>query len=172
MPPIICLIVAVADNGVIGQNGAMPWHLPSELKYFRARTVGKPVLMGRKTFQSIGKPLPGRDNIVVTRDAAFAAPGVQVVRSLKAALELGCDSGARSGALEIMVIGGAEIFAQALPLAGRVYLTRIHFSPDGDTFLPALDEAQWALTKETPLEQVADERPRATVCIYDRRPPT
>jgi dihydrofolate reductase len=164
----VCLIVVVADNGVIGMSGAMPWHLPSELKYFRARTIGKPVIMGRKTFQSIGKPLPGRDNIVITRDVEFKAPGATVVATLEAAMAAGRVAAAKLSASEIMVIGGAEIYRQALASADRVYLTRIHVTPAGDTFFPPLDAAHWVLADEKPLAQAADELPRATVCIYDR----
>ena len=166
--PIICLIVVAAENGVIGRDGKMPWHLPSELKYFRARTIGKPVIMGRKTFQSIGKPLPGRTNIVVTRDAGFAVAGVVAVHSLDAALGVAKEAAAASGADEIMVLGGAEIYAQALPLAGRVYLTRIAASPDGDTTFPPLDPRQWRLVKSQPLPQPAGELPAATTCVYER----
>ena len=168
--PIICLIVAAAENGVIGHNGKMPWHLPSELKYFRARTIGKPVIMGRKTFQSIGKPLPGRDNIVVTRDTTFAAPGIAVAHTLEAALEQARVAAARSGAIEIMVIGGADIYIQALPITARVYLTRIAAKPSGDTLFPALSTAEWQLISETPLPKTTTGEVAATACVYDRRP--
>lgn len=168
MPAIVCLIVAVADNGVIGRGGTMPWQLASELKYFRRRTLGKPVIMGRKTFQAIGKPLPGRDNIVITRDAEFKAAGTMVVASLAAALAAGRVAAAASGASEIMVIGGADIYRQALASADRVYLTRIHIQPEGDTVFSPLDAGYWRLTNESPLPQSEAERPLATVCVYDR----
>ena len=166
--PVVCLIVAAAENGVIGRDGKMPWHLPSELKYFRARTMGKPMIMGRKTFQSIGKPLPGRATIVVTRDMAFAAAGVVVTHSLDAALEMARKLVAASGTDEVMVIGGAEIFAQALPLAGRVYLTEIAASFEGDVFFPALDPRQWRVAQSAPLAQAPGETPTATTCVYER----
>ena len=166
--PVICLIVAAAENGVIGRDGKMPWHLPSELKYFRARTMGKPLIMGRKTFQSIGKPLPGRAMIVITRDMGFAAAGIDVVHSLDAALVLAAGLVAASGALEIMVIGGAEIYAQALPLAGRVYLTQIAARFEGDAFFPPLEPSQWRLTHSAPLPQPAGEVLPATTCVYER----
>jgi dihydrofolate reductase len=166
--PVLCLIVAVAENGVIGMAGKMPWHLAWELKYFKARTLGKPVIMGRKTFQSIGKPLPGRGNIVVTRDAAFRAPGVQVAGSLAAALELADASAADTGADEIMVIGGGEIFAQALPVVGRVYLTRIALNPTGDATFPPLDLRQWRLVEESRLTGGKDGDPDASACVYER----
>jgi dihydrofolate reductase len=142
MRPDIVLVVAVADNGVIGRDGAMPWHLPADLRHFKRLTTGKPVIMGRKTFEAIGKPLPGRHNIVLTRDRSWAAEGVTVVPNLAEAIAAaGLDPRARAG--EIMVVGGAEIYAQAMPIATRVELTRIHVQPDGDTRFPDLDPAQW-----------------------------
>ncbi len=166
--PILCLIVAVAENGVIGLNGKMPWHLPLELKYFRACTLGKPVIMGRKTFQSVGKPLPGRANIVVTRDATFSAPGAKMAPSLPAAIVLAQDAARASGATEIMVIGGGEIFAQALPLVARVYLTRVAFSPEGDATFPALRPATWRLVSQEPIPAAGPAEPAAMAYIYDR----
>jgi dihydrofolate reductase len=142
MRPEIVLVVAVADNGVIGRDGAMPWHLPADLRHFKRLTTGKPVIMGRKTFESIGKPLPGRHNIVLTRDAAWRADGVTVVPNLAEAIAAaGLDPRARADA--IMVIGGAQVYAQALPIATRIELTRIHLAPDGDTRFPDLDPAIW-----------------------------
>ena len=166
--PMICLIVAAAENGVIGRAGKMPWHLQSELKYFRARTLGKPVIMGRKTFQSIGKPLPGRDNIVVTRDTNFAAAGITVAASLAAALDAARTAAAASGATEIMIIGGVEIYAQALPLTQRIYLTRIAARPDGDAIFPALDPAQWRLTSESPVPGGSNDDVSAVAQVYIR----
>jgi dihydrofolate reductase len=138
----VVLVVARADNGIIGRDGALPWHLPADLRRFKAMTVGKPVLMGRKTFESIGRPLPGRHNIVLTRQPDWSAPGVTVVPNLAEAIAAaGLDPRARAEAL--MVIGGAEIYAQALPLATRVELTEVHLEAEGDTRLPAFAEAQW-----------------------------
>jgi dihydrofolate reductase len=142
--PEIVLVVAAADNDVIGLNGAMPWHLPADLRRFKRMTVGKPVLMGRRTFQSIGRPLAGRHNIVLTRDPAWSTPGVTAVPNLaEAVAAAGLDPRARAG--EIMVIGGAEIYALALPIATRVELTRIHLAPQGDTWF-RLDPAHWLET--------------------------
>ena len=165
----ICLIVAAAENGVIGRNGKMPWHLPAELKYFRERTIGKPVIMGRKTFQSIGKPLPGRDNIVITRDTAFSAAGVVAVGSIEAAVAEAQAAAAASGATEIMVIGGEDIYRQALPLADRIYLTRIAALPDGDVTFPALDGREWRLVGEKPIEQGDAATFVASACVYERQ---
>ena len=140
--PAISFVVARADNGVIGRDNALPWHLPADLKHFKRLTVGKPVVMGRKTFESIGKPLPGRHNIVMTRDAAWHAEGVTVVANLaEAVAAAGLDPNSRAG--EVMIIGGAAVYAEALPIATRVYLTEIHDSPDGDTILPPFTADRW-----------------------------
>jgi dihydrofolate reductase len=139
----IALVVAVAQNGVIGRQGGLAWRLPSDLKFFRQVTMNKPLIMGRKTFESIGKPLYGRDNIVITRNSAFEAPGILVAANLDDALELAQEKALIRGADEISIIGGAQIYALALPRADRIYLTRVHASPDGDTFFPQIDKAQW-----------------------------
>jgi len=137
----ITLVVARAKNGVIGVDGALPWHLPADLKRFKAITVGKPVVMGRKTFESIGKPLPGRQNIVMTRRADWTAPGVTVVPNLaEAVAAAGLDPRVRG---DLMIIGGAEIYALALPVATRIELTEVDAAPAGDTILPPFDPARW-----------------------------
>ena len=138
----LALVVAVADNGVIGRDGALPWHLPEDLKHFKARTMGKPIIMGRRTFESIGRALPGRRNLVVSSQArekgrAAAVAGIEWAASLAEAIAL-C-----AGAAEVCVIGGAALYADALPLAGLVYLTRVHGSPDGDVRLPELAAMHW-----------------------------
>jgi dihydrofolate reductase len=139
----IVLIAAIADNGVIGRGGTMPWRVKSDMRHLRALTMGKPVVMGRKTYDSTHiKPLPNRTNIVVTRDKNFTAPGVLVVPSLEAALEAARGDALRRGA-DIMVIGGTDIFAQAMPLADRLELTQIHMTPEGDSLFPAIDPAVW-----------------------------
>jgi len=140
----IVLIAAIADNGVIGQGGAMPWRLKSDMRHFRALTFDRPVVMGRKTYLSLWiKPLPRRTNIVVSRDSSFTAPGVLVAPSLEAALQAAHGDALRRGADAIMVIGGADIFAQAMPLAERLEITQVRASPVGDTrFLP-IDPAIW-----------------------------
>lgn len=143
--PDIVLVVARADNRVIGKDGAMPWHLSEDLKRFKRITVGKPVIMGRKTFESIGKPLPGRHNIVLTRQPGWQPEGVTVVPNLAEAIAAaGLDPRTRADA--IMVVGGAEIYAQALPFATRIELTEIHAAPEGDTYFPELDPARWRET--------------------------
>lgn len=128
----VALILAATDAGVIGAKGALPWHLPADLAHFKRLTVGKPVIMGRKTYQSIGKPLPRRLNIVVTRDPAWRADGVTAVTSLPDAFAVAYEDALRTGAAEVMVIGGADIFRAALPQATRIYLTEVHHAFPGD----------------------------------------
>jgi len=142
-PLQVVFVVAVAENGVIGRDNAMPWHLRSDLKRFKQVTMNRPVVMGRKTFASIGRALPGRTNIVVTRDPAFQAPGVVVAPSLAAAREVARGDALRRFVTEIMVIGGADIFAQWLPLADRLEVTEVHAAPDGDIVLAPIDPAEW-----------------------------
>jgi len=141
--PQIVFVVAVADNGVIGRGNAMPWHLKSDLKRFKAITLNRPVIMGRKTFASIGRPLPGRTNIVVTRDKMFQAPGIVVAPSLEAAHDIARGDALRRFVTEIMVIGGADIFAQWLNKADRLEITEVHAKPEGETFLKPFDPAEW-----------------------------
>ncbi len=135
--PLVSLLVALARNGVIGRGNALPWRLPADLKRFRALTLGKPVLMGRRTFESIGRPLADRLNLVLTRDAHWAADGVRVVHALPEALEQARDCP------ELVVIGGTEVYRLALPLARRIYLTRVHADVPGDRFFPPFDPREW-----------------------------
>ncbi len=139
----IVLIAAVAENGVIGASGAMPWRLKSDLARLKAMTLGKPVVLGRKTFASIGKALPGRTNIVVTRDRDFRAGGVVVTHSFPDAKAIATGDALRRFATEIAVIGGAEIYAQWMDSADRLEVTEVHARPDGDTHFPAIDPAIW-----------------------------
>jgi dihydrofolate reductase len=140
MKPSITLVVAVAENGVIGRDNKMPWHLPADLAHFKLLTWGKPIVMGRKTFESIGKPLPGRTNIVVTRDPAWSSPGVVVAHSIDAAFEAALRA---PGAPEVMVIGGAQLYADCLPRAARIEFTQVHGQPEGDTHFAPLDLKRW-----------------------------
>lgn len=135
----IALIWAMARNGVIGRDNKLPWHLPEDLKYFKRVTTGKPVIMGRKTYDSIGRPLPNRTNIVVTRDASLTRPGIRVVTSLDAALDLARADAVISDVGEVMVMGGADIYAQALPHADRLYVTLVHAEVEGDAVFPPID---------------------------------
>lgn len=147
--PQIVFVVAVAENGVIGNDNAMPWHLKSDLKRFKAITLNRPVIMGRKTFASIGRPLPGRTNIVVTRDRSFQAPGVVVANSLDAAHDIARGDALRRFVTEIMVIGGAEIFKQWLKKADRLEITEVHARPEGDTLLQPFEPVEWEQVART-----------------------
>jgi dihydrofolate reductase len=139
----IVIVAIVAENGVIGQGGVMPWRVKSDMAHFKALTTGKPVLMGRKTWASLHvRPLPGRTNIVVTRDESFTAPGALVSTSLDTALEAARGDAMRRGT-DVMVIGGADIYAQAIPYADRLEITQVRLAPGGDTRFPAVDPAVW-----------------------------
>ncbi|MEQ8666444.1 MAG: dihydrofolate reductase [Rhodospirillales bacterium] len=138
--PDICLVVAMSDNRVIGRDGGLPWHLPSDLKFFRQVTMGHPVIMGRKTFESIGRPLPGRENIVVTRDPGYARDGIVVSPGLEDALALAAGA---PGGERIMVIGGGQIYAAAMARATHIILTEVHMTVDGDTTFPEMPASQW-----------------------------
>jgi dihydrofolate reductase len=141
--PIVALVVAMGDNRAIGKGGGLPWRQSSDMRYFRKVTMGKPIVMGRRTFDSLPRVLDGRLNIVLTRDKAFAAPGGVVAHSVEEALALARREAKRTGADEIMVIGGAELFQATLPQAGRIYLTEVKASPDADTWFPKLDRGEW-----------------------------
>jgi dihydrofolate reductase len=159
----LSLIVAVAANGVIGRGGTLPWHLSGDLRRFREITMGHTLIMGRRTYESIGRPLPGRESIVITRQPSFAAPGCQVVGDWSEALAI-----ARPDR-DVFVIGGRQLFELALPVADRLYWTVVGASVDGDVFFPAIDWSQWQLIAEEP--HPADERNEYpfSLRIYDRR---
>lgn len=164
---MLSLLVAASQNDVIGKDNKLPWHLPDDLKYFKNLTWAMPILMGRKTFDSIGKPLPGRKGIVITRNKEWNGEGVDSVHSIDEAIA----KAEAYGAKEVFVIGGAQIFETALPKADRVYLTRIHHTFDGDTFLPAIDEAQWHLASQ--IFRAADDKNAYdhTYQIWERKGP-
>jgi dihydrofolate reductase len=150
LSPHLSLIVAMTPGRVIGRDNGLPWHLPDDLRRFKAITLGKPVVMGRRTFESIGRPLPGRRNLVLSRRTDFAPAGVEVVRDLDAAFAAAGD------AAEIMVIGGAEVYALALPRATRLYVTEVHGEVAGDVRFPAIDPADWQEVES--VEHPADAR--------------
>ena len=147
VPQSVVLVAAVADNGVIGVGGELPWHLPEDMAHFKQVTTGHVVIMGRKTFESIGRPLPRRTNIVVSRQPGWSADGVLAAASLTEALEL-----AEQHDGDAMVIGGAQIYALALPLADEQVLTEVHQEPEGDVLYPAFDRAEWEETRREPGE--------------------
>lgn len=161
----LSLIAAVAANGVIGKEGEMPWRLSTDLKRFRRLTTGKPVIMGRKTFTSIGKPLPERTNIVVTRDPGFTAEGVEVVASPEEAVA----AAAATGADEVMVIGGGEIYALFLPRADRLHITHVEASPKGDAHFPEIDPTVWRVVSEEPVPAGEKDTVATRYVVYERR---
>jgi dihydrofolate reductase len=165
----VALILARADNGVIGRAGGLPWHLSGDLRFFKAQTLGKPVVMGRKTYQSIGKPLPGRPNLVITRDAGFRPAGVEVFAEVAAALARAQSLARDSDATEVMVIGGGEIYRRTLPLADRIYLTEVHAAPEGDTFFPDLDPAAWREVRRDSPVSGGQGQPDYSIVVLERR---
>jgi dihydrofolate reductase len=167
---LITLVVAVAENGVIGRGGGLPWHLSADLKTFRRVTMGKPVIMGRRTFHSLKKPLDGRDNIVVTRDPGFKADGAIVAPTFEAALAKAEQCARARSTDEVMVIGGADIFAASLPLAGRIYKTEVHGAPEGDTVMPTVDWARWREISREALPRGQRDDYGATLILLERKP--
>jgi dihydrofolate reductase len=167
--PRIVLVVAAAENGIIGRAGRLPWRLPSDLKRFRQLTLGKPVVMGRKTYASIGKPLDRRDNIVVTRQAHFRPPGVYVAASVEEALELGQKLAVSRGVDEVMVIGGEEIFRRALDRAQRIHLTLVHAAPAGDARFDAPGPPAWRELRRAPMGQGPNDQFPADFIVLDRQ---
>jgi dihydrofolate reductase len=165
----IVIAAAMAENNVIGRDGQLPWRLKSDLAHFRELTIGKPVVMGRKTFQSIGKALDGRTNIVITRDAKFAVEGVMTAPNFKTALEIARKDAERRGAEEIMVIGGSDVFAEAMPLADRLEITHVHASPEGDVYFPAIDPKRWREIKREERDAGPDDSASFAVAAYLRR---
>lgn len=158
----VSIIVAMARNRVIGRDNTMPWHLPAELKYFKRVTMGKPIIMGRKTFESIGRPLPGRLNIVVTRDRDYALAGVTVAHGLQEAVAAAGD------AEEVVIIGGAELYRKALPTADRLYLTEVETEPQGDTWFPTIREDDWREVSRERREKDEDNPFDLTWLVLDR----
>ncbi|MCS2609125.1 dihydrofolate reductase [Halomonas dongshanensis] len=164
----VAMIVAMARNGVIGVEGRLPWYLPEDLKFFKRMTQAKPLVMGRKTFASIGKPLPNRLNIVITRDESFDAPGTRVCFDLESALALADQHATIEAAEEIMVMGGGEIYRQAMPVAQRLYVTEVDVDVEGDTTFPEIDKAQWQETQRVPGKPSAGQ-PDYDFVVYERR---
>ena len=160
----ICIVVAVSTNNVIGVSGGLPWRLPEDLKRFKEITIGNPIVMGRATWDSIGRALPGRQNIVITRQPDFVAPGCDVAGNFDEALQLA------AGATDVMVIGGGQIYAEVLPKTDRIYLTQVHATVAGDTFFPELDASDWReVGRESYLES-ADREYAFDILTLDRTP--
>lgn len=165
----VAMVAALSRNGVIGVDNQLPWYLPEDLKFFKRVTLGKPLVMGRKTFESIGRPLPGRLNIVVTRDTAFQHPGVRVCHDLASAMALADQQAIIDGAEEIAVIGGGEIFTLAMPSASRLYLTEVDIEIAGDAYFPAVDPSEWQETQRVPAQQRQEGQPDYVFVAYQRR---
>ncbi len=164
----LAIIVAAAENGVIGRDNALPWKLPEDMRHFKRMTMGKPIIMGRKTFESIGKPLPGRTNIVVSRNSAFTAEGIRAVSSLEEALHLAEQTASMDGGEEAVVIGGGDIYRLAIPLADRLYITEVHASVEGDAVLPRIEWGEWReVSREHHVAHAANPYDYSFVC-YER----
>ncbi|MEG5264275.1 dihydrofolate reductase [Pseudomonas sp. JDS28PS106] len=164
----LSLIAALGENRVIGVNNSMPWHLPGDFKYFKATTLGKPIIMGRKTWDSLGRPLPGRLNLVVSRQAELVLEGAEVFPSLEAAMARAEQWAREQGADEIMLIGGAQLYTQALAQADRLYLTRVALSPEGDAWFPEFDPAQWKRVSSVENPAV-DDKPAYVFEVWERQ---
>jgi len=166
----IAIVVAIADNGVIGAANGLPWRLPTDLRQFRAVTMGKPVIMGRRTWQSIGKPLAGRHNIVISRDPGFRADGADVVRSLEEGLTLaGVRARCAGAGDEACVIGGGEVYAQAMTLADTLHVTHVRATPGGDTHFPPIDPAEWEVVSSVVPERCEKDTAAIEFVTYRRR---
>jgi len=165
----VMMIAGVAENGVIGANSDMPWHISSDLKYFKRLTMGKPVIMGRKTFGTLGKPLPGRPNIVITRDTSFSAEGIDVAHSLDEAMNCARAHAGRLGEKTIVIMGGGQIYHEAMPFADRLEITEIAASPEGDTRFPDIDPARWREAARVKGERTERDSADFTFVTYLRR---
>lgn len=164
----ISIVVAVAENRAIGLNNGLPWRLSSDLKYFKKTTLNHPIVMGRKTFESIGRPLPGRDTIVVTKQKNWSSDNVKVASSLEDALRLGEESASSRGVDEIMVIGGADLYGQVLPACSRLYLTEVHSVVQGDAFFPEWNSQEWVEVSRTRYEADNDNTHPYSFVILNR----
>jgi dihydrofolate reductase len=165
----IVLVAAIAENGVIGRGNALPWRLKSDMQHFRAITTGKPVVMGRKTFLSIGRPLPGRTTIVVSRDLAFTAPGIVVAATIDTALVVARGDALRRNADAIIIAGGAEIYAQVLPQASLLAVTHVHKKVDGDARFPLIDMAVWREAERSEHPPAAEDEAPFAFVTYARQ---
>lgn len=165
---VISMIAAVAENGVIGNGNQLPWRLSTDFRYFKSKTIGKPLIMGRKTFQSIGAPLPERQTIVISRNSDYSAEGIDVAVDLSSALECARCWAQRLAVDEIMICGGGEIYRHALPLAQRIYMTRVHCSPEGDAYFPDLSMDHWRIIEERFVEAGPHDNVAMTFLIYER----
>jgi dihydrofolate reductase len=165
----IAMIAGVAENGVIGVHGTIPWRIPSDMAFFKRTTMGKPIIMGRKQYETVGRPLPGRTNLVVSRKPGYQPDGVIVINDLLAALDHGKTIAAADGADEAMVIGGGEIYAAAMPYADRLYISHIALRPEGNVVFPEIDPAVWQVVSEPTVEPSPKDEAPFALRIYERR---
>ncbi|MEZ5490096.1 MAG: dihydrofolate reductase [Gammaproteobacteria bacterium] len=165
----LSLICAMDENMVIGRNNSLPWHLPEDLKYFKRTTMGKCIIMGRKTYESIGKPLPGRTNIIVTRSRDYEVENARVVDSLTDALELAENIAFIDGTDEAFIIGGAELYKHALPFIDRLHITMVHAEVDGDTYFPDFDVSEWEEVGKEHFEADEYNPYPYSICVFERR---
>jgi len=168
--PKLCAVVAMDRNRVIGREGDLPWRLPSDLKHFKRVTLGKPCLMGRKTWESLPFPLPGRPNLVLTRNADYAAKGAEVFTDMNAMVGQGYELAGAAGVDEIMLIGGAQLYETLLPRLDRLYISEVEAEVQGDAVFPEIDLAQWTLTKETAPQKGPKDQFSFQVAVFDRIP--
>ena len=163
------MIAAVAENGVIGNGQAMPWRIPSDFAFFKRMTLGKPIVMGRKQFETVGKPLPGRTNIVVTRQANYQPEGVEVFGNVEEAHERAVVVASTGGGEEVMVIGGGDIYAQVIGRADRLYISHVDLSPSGDVYFPPIDPTEWVVVDLPEVEPNTKDDASYRVKVYERR---
>jgi dihydrofolate reductase len=166
--PKVVLVAAVAENGVIGRGGTLPWRLKSDMQHFRRLTLGRPVVMGRKTYESIGRPLKDRTNIVISRDPGYAAEGIIVANSFEAAIDMARQDARQRAADTIAIIGGAGVFSDSLAIADRLEITLVHASPAGDTFFPPIDSGMWRETARVRQDAAPGDDADVTFITYQR----
>ncbi len=169
MSAVLAMIAAVAENGVIGADGGIPWRIPSDMAFFKRVTIGKPIVMGRKQYESVGRPLPGRTNLVVSRRVGYQPEGVIVINDLEAAIEHALSMADADGAGEAMIIGGGEIYAEAMQRAARLYIRHVALRPAGDVLFPPIDPAIWTLAGEPKAAQSAKDEAAYRHAVYARR---
>ncbi len=165
----ISMIAAIAENNVIGSGQAMPWRIPSDFGFFKRTTLGKPIIMGRKQFETVGKPLPGRTNILVTRQSGYQPEGVDVVASVEQALEKAMAVAQGDGVEEVMIIGGGDIYAQLIDRADRLYISHVDLAPRGDVYFPPIDPTQWTVVDLPQVEPYPADEATYRVKVYERR---
>nr|AIA13567.1 Dihydrofolate reductase [uncultured bacterium] len=165
----VAMIAAVAENGVIGSAQSIPWRIPSDMAFFKQTTLGKPIVMGRKQYETVGRPLPGRANIVVTRQTDYRGDGILVCGDVEAALAKATEIAGIDGVEEIMIIGGGDIYAQCLPFADRLYISHVDLTPQGDVCFPAISETQWAVVDLPEVQPHPKDEATYRVKVYERR---